>query len=219
MNSSGEVNASGIIPRIMEKIFEKIYNEEIFDLLDQQTDTVKPKNCQVMRSKHGMRVTIQIRETTGEIALVGVNEVSVKSQEDMASFLARGSKKRVTARTLMNNRSSRSHAIFTIYGEQAGDFGDDILVSKLQLVDLAGSERAKPTCSDGLRLKEGIQINKALLALGNAISALGGEKKHKEGAFVAYRESKLTRQLMKDFNPRSNKFIPMIYLTNCSGKA
>jgi hypothetical protein len=41
------------------------------------------------------------------------------------------------------------------------------------LVDLAGSERAKRTNASGARLKEGININKGLLALGNVISILG----------------------------------------------
>ncbi|KAD0046733.1 hypothetical protein E3N88_44876 [Mikania micrantha] len=66
---------------------------------------------------------------------------------------------------------------------------------ELHLVDLAGSERAKRTGSDGMRFKEGIHINKGLLALGNVISALGDEKKRKEGAHVPYRDSKLTRLL------------------------
>ena len=35
----------------------------------------------------------------------------------------------------------------------------------------------KRTSSDGLRFKEGIHINKEILALGNVISALGNEKK------------------------------------------
>jgi len=41
----------------------------------------------------------------------------------------------------------------------------------------------------------GVHINKGLLALGNVISALGDEKKRKEGAHVPYRDSKLTRLL------------------------
>lgn len=43
--------------------------------------------------------------------------------------------------------------------------------------------------------KSGIHINKGLLALGNVISALGDEKKRKEGGHVPYRDSKLTRLL------------------------
>lgn len=41
----------------------------------------------------------------------------------------------------------------------------------------------------------GVHINKGLLALGNVISALGDEKKRKEGVHVPYRDSKLTRLL------------------------
>jgi Kinesin motor domain len=41
----------------------------------------------------------------------------------------------------------------------------------------------------------GVHINKGLLALGNVIGALGDEKKRKQGAFVPYRDSKLTRLL------------------------
>jgi hypothetical protein len=57
-------------------------------------------------------------------------------------------------------------------------------------VDLAGRERAKRTKAEGLRLKEGININRGLLALGNVISALSEGKPH-----VPYRDSKLTRML------------------------
>lgn len=45
----------------------------------------------------------------------------------------------------------------------------------------------------------GIHINKGLLALGNVISALGDERKRKEGGHVPYRDSKLTRLLQVIF--------------------
>lgn len=48
---------------------------------------------------------------------------------------------------------------------------------------------------DLLALLTGVHINKGLLALGNVISALGDEKKRKEGVHVPYRDSKLTRLL------------------------
>jgi hypothetical protein len=66
--------------------------------------------------------------------------------------------------------------------------------SKFHFVDLAGSERAKRTGAQGHQLKEGIDINKGLLALGNVISALGDDTKRGK-AFVPYRDSKLTRML------------------------
>ena len=57
----------------------------------------------------------------------------------------------------MNNDSSRSHSIFTIYIEtsEAGPTGETIFkVGKLNLVDLAGSERQSKTHAAGDRLKE-----------------------------------------------------------------
>lgn len=49
-------------------------------------------------------------------------------------------------------------------------------LSKIHLVDLAGSERADATGATGVRLKEGGNINKSLVTLGNVISALGQER-------------------------------------------
>ena len=66
--------------------------------------------------------------------------------------------------------------------------------SKFHFVDLAGSERQKRSLASGQRLKEGIDINKGLLVLGNVISALGDPKKRGK-SFVPYRDSKLTRLL------------------------
>ena len=63
-------------------------------------------------------------------------------------------------------------------------------------MDLAGSERAAATKNRGQRQVEGANINRSLLALGNCINALG-EKGNRAGAFVPYRDSKLTR-LLKD---------------------
>ena len=71
-----------------------------------------------------------------------------------------GSVKRVTAATAMNNTSSRSHAIFTLYVEgtrksdapqMEGEDRIENIVSKFHLVDLAGSERAKKTLATGNR--------------------------------------------------------------------
>jgi len=63
----------------------------------------------------------------------------------------------------------------------------------LLLIDLAGSERACVTENRGIRMIEGGNINKSLLALANCINILSDKKK--KGAFVPYRDSKLTRLL------------------------
>ncbi|GFP89555.1 chromosome-associated kinesin kif4 [Phtheirospermum japonicum] len=216
-NYNGEEHGSGVIPKVMNTIFSKaetmkesaeflirvsfieIFKEEVFDLLDPKTTGPA-------------RVPIQIRErASGGITLAGVTEAEVRTKEEMASYLLQGSLCRATGSTNMNTQSSRSHAIFTISMEQrrlthssAGDdVGDDVLVAKLHLVDLAGSERAKRTGADGTRLQEGIHINKGLLALGNVISALGDDKKRKEGGHVPYRDSKLTRILQDSLGGNS----------------
>ncbi|CAJ1973418.1 unnamed protein product [Sphenostylis stenocarpa] len=197
--------------------FIEILKEEVRDLLDPSSMS-KPETA----NGHSGKMTspgkppIQIRETSnGVITLAGSTELSVTTLKEMAACLEQGSLSRATGSTNMNNQSSRSHAIFTITLEQMrklnvpGDSGlndtmnEEYLCAKLHLVDLAGSERAKRTGSDGLRFKEGVHINKGLLALGNVISALGDEKKRKEGVHVPYRDSKLTRLLQDSLGGNS----------------
>ncbi|XP_035800213.2 kinesin-like protein KIF16B isoform X5 [Amphiprion ocellaris] len=117
-----------------------------------------------------------------------------------------GNINRTTASTGMNDVSSRSHAIFTINFTQA-KFDAEMpseTVSKIHLVDLAGSERADATGATGVRLKEGGNINKSLVTLGNVISALADMTQDgvntnlkKKSVFVPYRDSVLT-WLLKD---------------------
>lgn len=65
--------------------------------------------------------------------------------------------------------------------------------AKFHLVDLAGSERPKKTGATGQTFREGVNINKGLLVLGNVISALGDEKQ--QHGHIPYRDSNLTRLL------------------------
>jgi len=74
--------------------------------------------------------------------------------------------------------------------------------SKFHFVDLAGSERLKKTGATGQRMKEGIDINKGLLVLGNVISALGDDKLRGK-VHVPYRDSKLTRMLQDSLGGNS----------------
>ncbi|KAG2464027.1 KIF4 protein, partial [Polypterus senegalus] len=186
----------GVIPRVIKRLFQEkskrqdcettfsvsyleIYNEEILDLLCTAKD--KP--------------SINIREDPKEgIKIVGLTEKDVCSAPEMVGCLEQGNAARTVASTAMNSASSRSHAIFTITIELRKEQDKSIICrSKLHLVDLAGSERQKKTKAEGDRLKEGININRGLLSLGNVISALGDESK--KGSFVPYRDSKLTRLL------------------------
>jgi kinesin family protein 18/19 len=72
----------------------------------------------------------------------------------------------------------------------------EVTTAKLRIIDLAGSERGSNVNIRGGRgLIEGANINRSLLALGNCINILSD--RNKKGAFVPYRDSKLTR-LLKD---------------------
>jgi Kinesin motor domain len=169
--------------------FLELYGEEIRDLL--------------ASSNSHERLTIR-DIGNDEPEVVGASSHVVKSAEEALRCLTKGMLRRVTAATAMNESSSRSHAIFSILMEQTwtttetttsiSPSGPQVRRSKFNFVDLAGSERQKRTRAEGQRLKEGIEINKGLLTLGNVISALGDPKKRGK-AFVPYRDSKLTRLL------------------------
>ena len=102
----------------------------------------------------------------------------------------------------MNDRSSRSHVIFTITVERC-ELGPDkqqhVRMGKLHLVDLAGSERQSKTGAKGDRLKEAIKINLSLSTLGNVISALVDG----QSSYVPYRNSQLTRLLQDSLGGNS----------------
>ena len=69
---------------------------------------------------------------------------------------------------------------------EAAGGGMEFHCAKFHFVDLAGSERAKRTQAVGQRMKEGIDINKGLLALGNVISSLGDTQRRRRNAHVPY---------------------------------
>jgi kinesin family protein C2/C3 len=109
--------------------------------------------------------------------------------------------RRTTKFTDCNERSSRSHAIYTIIFY--GDF-----TWKIQFVDLAGSERVGKSNVKGETLKEALNINKSLSALQDVISALENKQKH-----VPYRNSQLTKLLQSTLGG-SQSVVTMII--NCS---
>jgi hypothetical protein len=95
-------------------------------------------------------------------------------------LLAKGNRNRRMSPTNANETSSRSHAVLQInieHRDRTADVNTQIKFGKLSLIDLAGSERAAATENSGDRLKEGANINRSLLALGNCINALGGKSK------------------------------------------
>lgn len=188
-----EPNRSQLIGYQISASFLEVYGEDIHDLLGDDSRQVLP-----------------LRENgEGGIVVVGLKEKKIDSAQDALQILHDGTLNRTTAATLMNKKSSRSHAVFTIILKQTtreykdnddqenGNTLDVVTVSRFTFVDLAGSERMKKTGAEGERAKEGIKINEGLLALGNVINALADEDRLTKGekVHVPYRQSKLTRLL------------------------
>uniref|UniRef100_H9GDM1 Kinesin family member 7 n=1 Tax=Anolis carolinensis TaxID=28377 RepID=H9GDM1_ANOCA len=200
----------GIIPRAMAETFKLIDENDLLDY------TVRVSSLEVYKEEfrdllqvETASKDIQIREDDkGNIVLHGVKEAEVEGLDEVLSLLEMGNMAKHTGATHINQKSSRSHSIFTVTMEQRRNAGrlslqekvlvpasGQVLASKFHFVDLAGSERVVKTGNTGERLKESIQINSGLLALGNVISALGDPRR--KGSHIPYRDSKITR-ILKD---------------------
>ncbi|XP_028629638.1 kinesin-like protein KIF14 isoform X1 [Grammomys surdaster] len=206
----------GIIPRFCEDLFAQIakkqtseisyhlemsffevYNEKIHDLL-------------VCKGENGQRKQpLRVREHPVSGPYVeGLSMNVVSSYSDIESWLQLGNKQRATAATGMNDKSSRSHSVFTLVMTQTktelveGEEHDHRITSRINLIDLAGSERCSTAHLSGERLKEGVSINKSLLTLGKVISALSEQASGKR-VFIPYRESTLTWLLKESLGGNS----------------
>ncbi|KAF8649403.1 hypothetical protein AX16_005844 [Volvariella volvacea WC 439] len=208
----------GMIPRAVEQVFRvaefmktkgweyklegqflEIYNETINDLLGKH---------EFDKKKH----EIKHDPKTGSTRVTDVNVVPLHSPSQVRSLLALAQSRRSVASTLVNERSSRSHSVFTLRisgvhvglpassGDSSAE-GVSVAVAgtgekcegSLNLVDLAGSERLNVSFANGAdkeRVRETQNINKSLSALGDVIAALG-EKADKADKHIPYRNSKV----------------------------
>ncbi|MCJ8748131.1 hypothetical protein PDJAM_G00161630 [Pangasius djambal] len=209
MGNQGDV---GLIPRICEGLFTRITGMSRRDEASFRTEVsyleiYNERVRDLLRRKLAKTYNLRVREHPKDGPYVeDLSKHLVQNYSDVEELMEAGNINRTTASTGMNDASSRSHAIFTINFTQA-KFDAEMpceTVSKIHLVDLAGSERADATGATGVRLKEGGNINKSLVTLGNVISALadmsqdgGSSHLKKKQVFVPYRDSVLT-WLLKD---------------------
>jgi hypothetical protein len=102
----------------------------------------------------------------------------------------------------MNEESSRSHAIFSIYLEMKQRSNNNIKTKKsvFHMVDLAGSERQSDTGAVGARLNESGNINNSLMVLKMVLESLDPSKKLNQ---IPYRDSKLTFALKDSLDGNS----------------
>ncbi|XP_021252505.1 centromere-associated protein E isoform X2 [Numida meleagris] len=208
----GNKDSVGIIPKAIQHVFKiiceipdrefllrvsymEIYNETITDLL-----------CNIRKKK-----PLGIREDVNRNTYVeDLIEEVVVSPEQVMEWIRKGEKNRHYGETKMNEHSSRSHTIFRMIIESRersdpanASCDGAVMVSHLNLVDLAGSERASQTGSEGLRLKEGCNINRSLFILGQVIKKLCDDP----SGFINYRDSKLTRILQNSLGGNAKTVI------------
>ncbi|GAB1869940.1 Chromosome-associated kinesin KIF4 [Camponotus japonicus] len=193
----------GIIPRVIDDIFERIKSKEdwSFKVAASFMELYQEQLYDLLSDKQRSQSIVDIREDGKSIKIFGITEREVTNAQETLECLTQGAMGRVTGATAMNAHSSRSHAIFTIcIHQQKKNDPNSATVAKFHLVDLAGSERSKKTQATGERFKEGVNINKGLLALGNVISQLGDGA---PGTYIGYRDSKLTRLLQDSLGGNS----------------
>ncbi|ODO06440.1 centromeric protein E [Cryptococcus wingfieldii CBS 7118] len=196
----------GIIPCAVDGVFDaitadtdrafllrvsyvEIYNETLRDLLNFKKGPLKDDEKPVIHTQKGK---VYVEPLVEEI---------VSTPEDVMELLEKGNAQRRIGATDWNERSSRSHCVFTVVIESKPrdkDGDEDIRLSRLNLIDLAGSEKA---VSDSERRGEGKHINQSLLALREVINKLTEKQK---ASHIPYRNSKLTHLLENALGGDSN---------------
>ncbi len=193
MGIVNDPNLRGVIPNAFEHIFGfiqsegtskrflvrcsfvEIYNEEVRDLLT--------KNDKALEVREDPKKGTFVKD---------LSYTTLSNTKDISKCLDKGNANRHVGATSMNDQSSRSHSLFTVYLEieEGDEKNKKIRTGKLNLVDLAGSERVGKTNATGKTFDEGKKINLSLTALGSVIDALSSNRKH-----IPYKDSKLTRLL------------------------
>jgi kinesin family protein 14 len=225
----GSPQDEGIIPRFIKSLFHKIstqkdaktqfqceisyyeiYNEKVYDLLNRSSNETGQQQQMNNRfsnlNNDQIRTNLKVREDpdTGPY-IENLLKISCENANDVLLWFDIGNKRRATACTNTNDKSSRSHSIFQINLKQIKNESDgvdvssksklQILTSKINLIDLAGSERINNLQNhhqqhSSSRFKESTSINKSLLTLGKIICILS--ERSQNLIHLPYRESELT---------------------------
>ncbi|CAB4063882.1 KIF12 [Lepeophtheirus salmonis] len=166
----------------------EIYNEKVIDLLNPGT---KRSNLAVRWNKKSRAHVVD-----------NLFSIECDELEDLLAVLEEGLRNRAIGTHNMNEHSSRSHTILTVYIQSeekaVSENNNGVFITrhgKINFVDLAGSEMTKKTKSEGKTLEEANNINKSLMVLGYCIAQLSNQKKTDRILHVPYRDSKLTKLL------------------------
>ena len=203
-----DAKMDGILPRAIHYLFDRIaqetseyvrfaiqasyieiYNENVRDLLNVSSGVLP----------------VRWREDRG-FYVENLYVVLTESVDDMIAVAVEGMTNRAQRAHDINEHSSRSHSIVTMYVTSEtydpATGSTSLRHGKLSFVDLAGSERVKDSRATGEGLTEARNINRSLLALGKCIAALSdaearGVSVSSSSSHIPFRDSKLTK-LLKD---------------------
>ena len=202
----------GIIPRLFSSIFSRI--EATSELLE---FTLKVSYCEIYMERlkdllDPMKVNLKVHEDRSRgVFIANLTEQYVTNEDEMYELMKMGVANREVGATLMNEGSSRSHAMVIVVMTQTNTVDFSVKTSKLYLVDLAGSEKVSKTGAEGRRLDEAKLINKSLSTLGLVIFSLTDPK----ATHIPYRDSKLTRVLQDSIGGNAKTTL----ITTCSPAA
>eukprot|EP00929_Paragymnodinium_shiwhaense_P031045 TRINITY_DN1747_c0_g3_i1.p1 TRINITY_DN1747_c0_g3~~TRINITY_DN1747_c0_g3_i1.p1 ORF type:complete len:1706 (+),score=451.42 TRINITY_DN1747_c0_g3_i1:137-5254(+) len=195
-NSGGAIQQNenqGLLPRFLREVFKmhgedprkqgthytcefyEVYNEQIRDLL---APTRTDRNRKVhVHPKHGVRID-------------GLSQSVVNNDDEAMSLVSFGNQMRTVAATTMNERSSRSHAVFTFKFELPNIDGQ-VQRSTVTFVDLAGREDQEASKNSNETFQEMCYINTSLFHLSHLILKLS-EGQVQKNSLADFRNSKLT---------------------------
>ncbi|KAG7193411.1 kinesin-like protein Klp5 [Scheffersomyces spartinae] len=194
----GTENDPGIIFLTMKELYERIdelRNDRVFEVTLSYLEIYNETIRDLLQPETEHRRLILREDSNNRISVSNLLCVQPQSVEEVMNLILQGNANRTSSPTEANATSSRSHAVLQINIMQrpkTADIVESHTYATLSIIDLAGSERAAATRNRGIRLNEGANINKSLLALGNCINALCDPRRRNH---VPYRDSKLTRLL------------------------
>jgi len=198
-HANDAADGAGLLPRFVRELFMaherdprrktnhyscefyEVYNETIKDLLapanSDRTRTVH------VHPKHGVRVE-------------GLSCAVMSKLDEVLGLVSFGNQMRTVAATTMNERSSRSHAVFTCRFEQSQQEAQGQRTLRncecsVTFVDLAGREDQEVTGNRNRQFREMCYINTSLFHLTHLIGKLSDGQVTK-GTLSDFRNSKLT---------------------------
>ncbi|CCW68646.1 unnamed protein product [Phytomonas sp. Hart1] len=222
--SMASETTQGIAPRALRTIFARqealsrdgwhytmscsvveVYSDEVRDLL-QNPSLYDLSGPAATANYH----TIRHNEQTGETVIGNTRTRRIVTMDDFRAVYRQATRYRKTAKTQLNDHSSRSHSIFTLRIDGRNETIRQQSKGVLCLVDLAGSERVNESGAQGQQFKEAVSINRSLLDLGKCISAL------RSGAVVPWRNSRLTYLLQNYLGAKGAKMLMVVTISNKS---